>query len=275
MMNRQLHIVWPNSQTVTIYLENNPVADYYYDCMKHLQHVPLSFNERSNSLLSTDIKKLTNEIVELGIKLNVEVDIFKIQNQDYLNILHDTYFQNVKEKVFDPLWLKFHDKIHLIEECIGLYSRHTQIWFDYQEKAGILTKSFDRAWLKYSVREVYPGDCVLQQHELGKHLLLYKTSNEPLQSDQINQLAKPWCNLRPILDIELVKRTPYADFLERDQENFLRWFAPYRDSWCQHWQIPDWQPWEMFAKIPIGRIEDLTIITENFSRGYYPKYIKQ
>lgn len=274
-MTRRLYIIWPNDQSVTVYLEDNPAADYYYDCIKHLQHVPLSFNQRSNSLLDTDIHNLIDNISKLGIKLGIDIDRSKAETQNYLNFLHDIYFQQAKEKTFDPLWLTFHDTIHLIEECIGSRSRHSQIWFDYQEKAGIFTKPFDRSWLKYSTTETNAGDCILQEHELGKSLLLYKNNKESESIDQINELAKPWHITRPILDIELVKKNLYQTFVEYDQDDFLRWFEPYRERWSNYWQIPDWQPWEMFAKIPLGKVEDLTTITENFSKGYYPKYIKQ
>jgi hypothetical protein len=274
-MTRHLYIVWPNDQSVTIYLEDNPAADYYYACMKQLQHVPLSFNQRSNSLLRPNIGKLITELNELSIKLGINLDTDKVTTQDYLNLLHDMYFQNAKKKTFDTQWLRFHDIIHLIEECIGSNARHTQIWFDYQEKAGTFVKSFDREWLKYSMTKFEPGDCVLQPHELGKNLLLYKSTNEALESRQINQLAKPWHTLRPILDIELVEKNKYQQFIENEQTDFLSWFEPYRDSWCKHWQILDWQPREMFAKIPLGRVDDLTTLTQNFSQGYYPKYIKQ
>ena len=105
--------------------------------------------------------------------------------------------------------------------------------------------------------------------------MLYKNNKEKLTIDSLNQLAKPWYNLRPILDIELVERDPYQHFIDNEQEDFLTWFGPYRDSWCKHWGIKDWHPREMFAKIPLGRIEDLTTVVENFSQGYYPKYIKR
>lgn len=274
-MSRHLYIVWPDNQTVTVYLEDNPAADYYYNCIKHLQHVPLSFNQRSNSLIDTDIQQLIEEIIKLGIDLDTDIDPSRLATQDYLNFLHNIYFQNAKEKTFDTQWLRFHDLIHLVEECIESSSRHTQIWFDYQEKAGAFVKSFDRTWLKYSVTEFQPGDCVLQQHELGKDLLSYKHNNEPLKTDQMNQLAKPWYTLRPTLDIELTEKNNYQNFVETEQEDFLKWLAPYRQSWCEYWQIPDWQPWEMFAKIPLGKVKDLTTITDNFSKGYYPKYIRQ
>lgn len=274
-MNRRLHIVWPNDQTVTVYLENNPVADYYYNCIKHLQHVPLSFDQRSNSLLKVDIQELKNNIQELGIKLNVDIDDTKIETQEYLNFLHDIYFQNAKETTFDPYWLQFHDCIHLIEECINSRARHTQIWFDFQEKAGAFVKPFDRSWLQYSVTKVMPGDCITQEHELGKSLLLYKNNKEKLTINSLNQLAKPWYNLRPILDIELVERDPYQHFIDNDQEDFLTWFEPYCDAWCTHWGIKDWTPREMFAKISLGHIEDLTTLIDNFSQGYYPRYIKR
>lgn len=275
-MNRRLHIVWPNDQTVTVYLENNPVADYYYNCIKHLQHVPLSFNQRSNSLLKVDMQELINQIQELAINLGTDINCTKLEEQKYLNFLHDIYFQHAKEKVFDPQWLKFHDCIHLIEECIKSRARHTQIWFDFQEKSGVFVKSLDRSWLKkYSITKVTPGDCVTQEHELGKNLFLYKNDKEPQDIETMKQLAKPWYNLRPILDIELVEKDSYQKFVDTEEEEFLTWFEPYRDNWCTHWGITDWQPREMFAKIPLGRIEDLNTVVENFSQGYYPRYIKR
>lgn len=274
-MNRCLHIVWPNEQSVTVYLENNPVADYYYDCMKHLQHVPLSFNQRTNSLLKTNIHDLTNKLYSIGLKLSVSVDVSKLEEQNYLNSLHDIYFQHAKETTFPPLWLQFHDYIHLIEECINTTPRHTQIWFDFQEKAGLLVKPFDRSWLKYSITKVVPGDCFIQAHELGKNLTSYKSDNEELTFNGLNQLAKPWYNIRPILAMETVEKDSYQKFIDNDQEEFLTWFEPYRDSWCKHWGITDWHPREIFAKIPVGKVDDLTTVVENFSQGYYPRYIKR
>jgi hypothetical protein len=275
MTTRRLYLVWPDSQTVTIHLENNPAADYYYNCIKHLQNVPLSFNSRSNSLVATDIDILTGELVKLCDALDLTIDKSKLTSQFYLNFLHDVYFQNAKEQTFNISWLEFHDKIHLIEECIGSRTRHTQIWIDFQEKAGAFVKSLDRSWLKYSVTSVDPGDCIMQEHELGKSLLIYKTDNEPFESNSINQISKPWHTLRPIIDIQLEKKNSYQNFVDFEQEEFLKWFSPYRESWCNYWNIPDWQPWEMFAKIPIGKIEDLTTLVNNFSKQYYPRYIKR
>jgi hypothetical protein len=219
--------------------------------------------------------QLAEEIIELGGRLGTQIDLSKIKTQGYLNFLHNTYFENVDKKTFDPLWLRFHDVVHLIEELIESSSRHTQIWFDYQEKAGAFVKSFDRNWLQYSVTEFHPGDCVLQQHELGKDLLTYKNHNEPMDPEHLNQLAKPWYTLRPTLDIELTEKNNYQIFVENEQEDFLKWLSPYQENWCRYWQISDWQPREMFAKIPLGKIKDLTTITDNFSKGYYPRYIKQ
>ena len=274
-MNRKLYIIWPNDQTVTIYLENNPAADYYYNCIKHLQHVPLNFNHRSNSLIDTDLTTVNNELFEYGSRLNLEIELPKTNSQEYLNYLHDIYFQNVKQGKIDPLWLKFHDCIHLIEECTSKQPRVPHIWIEFADKAGLLEQNLDRSWLKYAVTKVAPGDCTMREHELGKSLLLYKTHNEKLNQESINQLAKPWYTLRPTLDIMLRNFDPYQTFVENEQEEFLEWFAPYQKAWCAHWQIPDWQPWEMFAKIPIGKIDDITTLKTNFSNGYYPNYIKQ
>lgn len=274
MTTRRLHIVWPNDQTVTVYLENNPAADYYYDCMKHLQHIPLTFNQRSNSLLKQNIKDLENELVNVGSNLGIKVNPAKIREQQYLNFLHDIYFQHVNKNVFDKQWLKFHDIIHIIETYDINRPRHTQIWFDYKENAGPLTTSFDRTWLKYSVNELKSGDCFFQAHELGKNLLTYKNDNEPLDINLMKNLAKPWLTTRPLLNLELTNRIAGQHFFESGQEEFTQWFTPYREEWCKHWKIPDWQPWEMFAKIPVGTIKDLSTINENFSQGYYPTHIK-
>lgn len=274
-MNRRLHIVWPNQQTVTIHLEDNPVADYYYDCMKHLQHVPLEFDLRSNSLIDLDFNSLVNSIQKTGNALGLIIDPAKLTSQDYLNFLHDVYFQHASQPTFDNNWLKFHDTIHLIEDCVGLCNRHSQIWFDYLEKAGPFVKPFDRSWLKFSTTRAELGNCVIGARELGKTLLIYKNNNEPRDLKSMIQLAKPWCYLKPALSVELKNEDQYEQFKISEEEEFLNWFEPYRASWCEHWQIKDWQPREIFAKIVLGKIDDLTTLTENFSNGYYPTHIKR
>jgi hypothetical protein len=90
----------------------------------------------------------------------------------------------------------------------------------------------------------------------------------------IYELAKPWVITKPVLDIAVTTRDTYSRFLEDEQPAFDEWFAPYRDPWCQHWGIPDWQPWEMLAKIEIGSIDDMDLLYSKFKQCDYPVRLK-
>jgi hypothetical protein len=270
MAQKKIHIVWQDGKTIDILLEDNPVADYYYGCIKHLQNIDLHFDARKNPLYAqqTNQEDVIKELLSLAPKVGLEVIQDQITDQTYLNQLHAIYFENARQSTFDPVWLQIHDCIHVIEDFIGTGLTRTSIWFDYESKAGPLIKPFDREYLKHAVTDVAAGMCYIREHELGKNPALYRQHGEPADANTICAQSKPWIWLKPVLSIAFRGHNNYNTF---DELEFNQWFAPLRDSWCQHWSVPDWNPKEMFSVIPVGVVENLTEFVDCFIKQDYPK----
>lgn len=271
MAQKKIHIVWQNGRTIDIRLEDNPVAEFYYGCIKYLQHVNLQFDARKNPLQAkqTTVEIVTDDLIRSALALNLSVDIGRLSDQQYLNELHSIYFDNARQPKFDQQWLKFHDSIHLLEDFYGrgLIPR-TNIWFDYEDKAGPLIKPFNREWLKYSTTDILAGMCFLREQELGKAPSLYWHHNEPLDAQTICAQSKPWLLLKPVLNVAILNNNNYDNF---DEEKFNQWFAPLRETWCKHWSVPDWTPKEIFLGIPVGTVDDLPELIKCFSNLDYPQ----
>jgi hypothetical protein len=270
MTQKKIHIVWADGRTIDIKMESNPAADYYYSCIKHLQHVDLKFDLRQNPLHVEQMSRqeLKDNLLSLAKLVDLAVDPQQLDNQEYLNNLHAEYVTAVDRPVYNPAWFKVHSAIHILEP--ETLPRHS-VWFDYEEKSGPLVKPFDREWLKYAVTEITPGMCSIREHELGKSLSVYKMNNEPLEIKTMCALSKPWLWFRPVLDVAYTYQDTYADFQE---DEFNQWFAPFRKQWCQHWGIPDWHPREMTSAIPVGYTDDYAILAECFRKLDYPKRIR-
>lgn len=267
-MTKMFYIVWPDFDARVV-LNANPAAEYYYSCAKHLQHLTLDFNERSNGLLELDFDNLSNKIKSLGSQLHINVQVNQLKDQAYLNLLHTKYFDNVRQlKDFDRRWLMFHDYIHLLEDVNNKESRSGSVWFDFLEKAGPLIKPFDRSWLnKFGTNDVERGMCIMQERELGKNPWKYMKDKE---SDDLLETSKPWMHLRPAFNIitKTQNRSKFVDVSDREQ--FLEWFKPNQKKWCEHWNINDWNPEEMFMAIPIGTIEQIDEVEYRFKTQKYP-----
>lgn len=269
-MAKKIHIVWANGRTIDIQLEHNPVAEYYYNCIKHLQHVDLEFDARKNPLYSqqTSQESIIQDLLTCANDVNLVIDQSRLADQTYLNELHVQYFDNAQQVKFDTQWLRVHDCIHLLEDLLGNGMIRTNIWFDYEDKAGPLIRPFDRSYLKYATTNITAGMCFLREHELGKNPALYQQHGEPLDIETICTQSKPWVLLKPVLNIALQDSDNYKNF---DEVAFNNWFAPVRDAWCTHWSVLDWSPKEIFSGIPIGTVNNLPELAECFTRLDYPQ----
>ena len=270
MADKKIHIVWSNGRTIDILLEKNPVADYYYNCVKHLRHVDLKFDQRGNPFYiehldhNTVIENLLTDAKQVGL----EIDVDRLTDQIYLNQLHSQYFEVAQNIVIDPRWYAIHDVVHLIESFNGNSPTYRNIWFDYMDRAGPLIKPFDRSWLKYTTTEFSKGMCSIREHELGKNLCLYRQHNEPMDINVICRQSPPWVWIKPVLDITVKDYNNYKEF---NEEEFNNWFEPFRESWCAHWNAPDWTPQEIFSAIPVGHVEDINQLIECFRNLDYPQ----
>jgi hypothetical protein len=274
MTAKLLKIKWTDGTTVDLELANNPVADFYYSCIRRLQKLDLLFGPRETPYhpLNNDIEQsqqlLQAQLTELGI----DVDINQLHNQTYLNYLHDIYFQqcNTQDRKHYTKWTYAHDTIHLLETHNQHRNKPSVILFNYRNDAGLLYKKFDRSYLQYAVHSVIPGTCFLTEQELGKNPLTYYFDQEPNDIDFMCKVCKPWINLIPTLNIAMQPTSP-----KPIPDDFIQWFALYKDQWCQHWGITDWHPDEMSAKIPIGRILNFDELQQRFKNNNYPNRLTQ
>ena len=272
MSQKKIHIVWANGRTIDILLENNPVAEYYYKCVKHLQHVNLTFNPRKNpscfqKLLIDDVK---NQLVTIANQVGLIVDYTQLDNQKYLNDLHEIYFNHAKLPKCNPTWLIVHDTMHLLEDLRNNGTPRHSIWFDYENAAGPLIKKFDRTLLQYATTDLTAGMCFIREHELGKNPVLYKQHNEPNDLITLCKQSKPWLFLKPVMSVMFENNDGYKNFQTNQEQEFNQWFAPYQEKWCAHWGISNWTPREIFAGIPIGHINELETFLECFINQDYP-----
>jgi len=267
MSLKKLKILWPNGNSVDLTLLENPLADYYYRCIMRLKNIELQFGPRQNPLDNTYtennlIEKLINDFKDVGVSINSQ----KLKTQNYLNQLHDLYFNNFNKSKNPKKWLEIHDLIHLLEKD---NEDRNCIWFDYKEKAGPLIKKFDRKFLKYVTTTVKKGYCYFSEHELGKSPYKYWQDGEPNDLKNICRLVRPWLFLRPVLNVAI------KDFTDKkyDDPNFLIWFKEFKDDWCKHWDLEDGRSWKPAAYIPVGHISDIDYLIDRFSNNEYPNKI--
>lgn len=274
MSARILKIIWEDGYIAHLELADNPVAEFYYSCIRRLQHLDLFFGPRETPYhpLITD-KNLTQQLLQKQLKeLEVDVDPDKLDDQLYLNYLHDIYFQkcNSQDRKYYTQWTYAHDTIHLLE----VHNKHrinsSVIVFNYRNNAGLLYKNFDRSYLQYATHSVDPGTCFLVEQELGKNPLTYYQDQEPNDIETICRLSKPWVNLIPTMNIATKSLLPAPV-----PQDFVQWFADYKDQWCQHWNISNWTPSEMYAKIPLGHLSNFDELHNRFKNNNYPKRVTQ
>jgi len=269
-MNKELQILWDDNKTTHITLLNNIAAEYIYKSFKFLQHLKLDFinNPKDNPYSSVydgsnaSIDNLKNAANILDIQINVD----ELDSQDYLNHLHCIYEKNYNG---GPNWLVFHEMIHMIEHARRNRDPEA-IVFDFREKADVLIQKFNRSWFSFSTTHVEKGMCYLRWQELGKRPYDYYEDSEPDDISRICELAKPWIYLRP--NIFVAHKD--ANRLEgKDLDKFSNWFELYRKDWTAYWDVSDWNPIEMFSVIPIGYINDVDVLLDNFKNKIYPERI--
>jgi hypothetical protein len=274
MTSKILKIKWADNVTVDVELAKNPAAEFYYSCMRRLQHLDLFFGPRETPYHPLNIDVLqAQQLLQTQLKnLDILVDVARLRDQAYLNYLHDIYFQqcNTRDRAYYTQWTHAHDTIHLLEMHNQNKFQSSVVSFNYRNDAGPLYKKFDRAYLQYAVQSVEPGTCFLIEQELGKNPLIYFKDQEPNDIEFMCRVSKPWVNLIPTLNLAVEHIVPSSI-----PQEFLQWFDNYQDQWCQHWGITDWQPEEIYAKIPIGRILNFDELHQRFKNNHYPIRVTQ
>ena len=263
MAQKKLKIVWKDGFDADLFLYENPLAEFYYKCIKNLQHLELYFGPRENLYhpLLSDRAGCEQELINHFKKFDVVVEQEKLNNQQYLNYLHDIYFNNCKSKSdagYYNQWMLTHDMIHVME----LHNHQSYpatvkfLKFNYRDMAGLLYQPFNPEYLKYANYSASAGTVYLSEQELGKNPKIYYENGEPGDIDRICQQVKPWVNIIPSAVLSLGGQEENKNF-DEENKDFIEWFAPYREAWTHYYNIPNWQPQDIFAKVHIGQVEHL------------------
>lgn len=278
MNQKTLSIKWADGRNVGIHLEDNPVAEFYYKCIKHLRHVDLEFNARKNPLhpLRDNLDEVKEHLKASATKLGIELKTDKLSEQEYLNYLHTLYFASTNGVGSDSDdWLEFHDQIHLIEQ-VRDGKRQPSLWFDYEYRAGFLIKPFDRTWLNYSVTNFPAGTCYIQARELGKDIFKYIEDNEPFDIAVMSKLLKPWVDFKPVLDVSIQDQdrlTKLSHFYADYKNQIDNWFCNFKEPWTEHWKLSNWKITDEVSVLPIGQVDNLTMLIDCFKMQDYPTRI--
>ena len=268
MFAEKLQLVWSDGHAIDVELLDNTAAQWYARCVKNLRHVPLEFNERSNPLFRAQHDRTLEYHAR---RLGVAVDPHRLQDQSYLNDLHEIYLQRYQTDP-RPEWLDFHDALHALED-LREQNRCT-VWLDYGHRAGPLIRPFDRGLLADARSQFQRGDCVITAHELGKTFWHYWRDGEPLADiPRICDLVPPWRFLKPVLDIcyrDPVRKRGHLAY----PSEFRRWVQRIQEPWSRHWGMTDWSIRELDQVLPVGRVTDIDACVDRFARGDCPERIR-
>jgi hypothetical protein len=275
-----MNLFFNDGTSINVTLYNNTLTNYILRCFKHLQHVDIPFNKRDTPefLLTTSVPDQVEDLVGYANELDIIVDQQKCLSLDqtYLNFLHQVYEKNYNG---NPIWMDFHETIHILEKFSrdpdeiprgSLSLRELGIY--YREAMGLLEQKFDESYQTDFVTQTKPGELYIAWAELGKTPFSYWQDKEPTNINRICELAVPWDKLKPYFFVSIDDQDLLVDYTKKVNE-FLAWWAPYKEDWCTHWNLNNWKWQDMFSVIPIGKVENFNGLVNAIDRGAVPKRV--
>lgn len=249
-----MNILFDSQDHIEILLHDTPVKTEIEQMYKHLSKVPLPFQPWDNPFFKNtySLEHIVKSLVDIAKKLQIKIDPQRCLQRDqvYLNELHSIYELKYKG---DPLWLDYHDHVHLCE----LKQEASSLVVDHRHLAGPLIPPMNLDWLKHATLTVRPGDVYVAWTELGKTPYQYWLDNEPDDSVRMCQLAKPWLNFHARFFISLEHRNRLDNI---EQNSFNLWWSKRSETWCKHWGLKSWTLEDMNSVIVIGRLDHERLI---------------
>jgi hypothetical protein len=233
--------------------------------LKHLTPVPLHFGMIDNPY-KVSRESISDILVNISNALAISIDRTQLTDQQYLNYLH-RYFENRIGGGNE--WMDYNQAIHLLETFNRGEQKEKKVRLWYGNNSNPLTRRYQFDELTNMQLNFRAGDCFVEFSELGKTPYHYWRDQEPDDIAHLCELASPMVKL----NFKIVVALDNINFTPCDLSNFENWFDQYRDTWCQHWQIPYWTISQMQGGILIGRIADLEKFKEDLNQGHNPKFI--
>lgn len=259
---KNIGIYLNNNDRYTISMESNSVANKLITMLKHLNKIPLRFDNFDNPY-RYKLNIVVDQLLTYADILQIKIDKDQLSNQLYLNYLHSIYEKGYSGTVE---WLRYHEAIHMLEVIYANDVENLPVNIGYRELAGPLDKCYSYDELLNAQTQLRAGDCFIEFSELGKTPYIYWRDNEPDDFSRLCELAKPMRRLTFKIQIALHDR----NLIPADIDKFNAWFDQYKDRWCQHWEIPNWTAEQIVGVIVVGHIGNIGEFDTALSNGYVP-----
>lgn len=268
-----MYLILSNGDKFSLNLQDCFTKDIVTRWFKHLQHVDIPWRpwEYLKWIEISSWDYITETIIRLGSQVDIKVQPDQLNDQTYLNFLHQLYEKgyNGQQK-----WTDYHELIHVVEskQSTAQNARCTRpvLGINYRHLAGPLKIKFQYKWLDLCKPKVKKGTIYLAWDELGKTPYSYFSDQEPNDLWRFVELSKPWIWLRPKLHIAVddIDFIPVSFISEWDA-----WYKDKHDVFCQHYQLPHWSLSDMYSVLPIGHIPDIDQLESSVINGNRPQRI--
>ena len=220
------------SLAIDYWLNDTPLAEKWFNKIKHLQRVPVDQIESGICDLS-DIHGIHRDFCDFA-----NIDYRPIQQQitqEDCNFLHKLYEDNHNElsrKKNNAILYKFHHAIHNFE---NQDTRDNKITVGWGINEGPLTENYlcNPSYDDYIIQ----NNLYLPWSELGKTPIKYWANNEQGGQVRFNELCKPHITLRAKFFIAVDKIVP-----KKFSKKFEEWFEQYKTDWLSSYNLESWSP---------------------------------
>lgn len=245
---------------------NNDPARCLSGMLKHLRHLPLPFMDELDNPYRINPERTRQHLIESARRLDMELDPSQLDQQGYLNHLHQIY-----ERGYDGRreWMAFHESIHAYELLL-LDIVPEVAWLDYREQAGQVQIPITDELLATSVAQVCAGDVFVAYAELGKPPYTYWRDREPDDIDRLCELSRPWTNFKPRIGIALADRNLHP----ADWQDFLAWFEPRADQYWAGVGVAPRPVEQQQGVLPVGHLTNWPGFRHALIDGHRPVRIR-
>ena len=254
-MSIQFSLVLQNrqeqEQEIRYQLVDNPIAQQWFQKIKHLVRVPLcrhytsvadtpATNQELYNIISYDIKKL-NEI------LGPVYEIKNEYNQNDCNAIHalTVYTQYQYSPKIRDIFHHLHRQVHRLERNFNNIVQN-RVHIGWGEKEGLLKTTFTESPYPYYNKKLSPGNLYMMWNEFGKTPYTYWIDRDLDNVEHFMATCKPQITARAEF-VLCYRSITHQEF----DTNFYTWFESYRLPWMEKYGIV-WTPTHEYGGVPLA-----------------------
>lgn len=241
--NQQLH-------TIEYELADNPIAQQWFQKIKHLWRIPLCYYYTSTKhditnltlfdLISQDLQWLNDRI---GFIYKIK-EFYTIQDFNNIHILTVNTQYQYNQKIRN-VFHRLHRRIHMLEDALSSFVPSV-IHAGWGEKEGMLTTTFKESPYNFYVPALKSGNLYMVWNEFGKTPYRFWQNQDPDTLEHFISTCKPQLTFRAEFVFCYKDRAPY-EF----EPEFKLWFNRYQNVWTEKWNM-EWNGIHERGGIPLA-----------------------